>query len=286
MTDWAIIPRNVRDELGEGTLWSARENAVYWVDILAPALNRLSLDDGGVTRWPMPEPLGWVVERAAGGFIAGFKSGFAELDLEPFAIRPIGDPEPHLPDNRMNDGKADASGAIWCGTMDMLEEKDSGSLYRFSADHRWTCMDTSYGVPNGPAFSPCGQWLYHSDTARGIIYRFRRTKEGGIAERAPFVQFAVETDGHPDGMTVDADGHLWVAHWGGGRISRFTPEGKLEKAITLPARQVTNIVFAGKKLDRMFVSSAATGLLPSEHDGAIYEVVSGAVGLPSYHFGG
>ena len=285
MAEWRKIEREARDTLGEGTLWSARENAVYWTDILGKALNRLSLDDGVVQRWAMPEPLGWVVERAGGGFIGGFQSGFARIALDPLAITPLGDPEPHLPGSRMNDGKADASGAIWCGTMDMAEERDVGALYRLDPDGNWAVMDSGYRVPNGPAFSPCGQWLYHSDTARRQMYRFARTAEGGLTDRQPFIRFA-EEDGYPDGMTVDAQGHLWVAHWGGGRISRFTPEGKLDRSIALPAKQVTNICFAGERLDRMFVSSAATGLPESEYDGAFFEVFPRVQGLPTYPYAG
>ena len=285
MPEWRLIARDVADTLGEGTLWSARGNAVYWVDILAPALNRLSLASGAVERFAMPEPLGWVAEREAGGFIGGFQSGFAEISLDPLAITPFGDPEPHFPGNRMNDGKADAQGAIWCGTMDMAEEHDRGALYRLTPDRRWTVVDSDYRVPNGPCFSPCGQWLYHSDTAKKQMYRFRRTEEGAI-EREPFIQFG-EEDGYPDGMTVDAEGHIWVAHWGGSRISRFTPEGKLDRAIAMPARQVTNITFAGPNLDRMFVSSATVGLDdPTEFDGGFFEVDSGVRGLPTNLYAG
>ena len=284
MAQWRMIARDGADMLGEGTIWSARDDAVYWVDILAPALNRLSLKDGAVERWAMPEPLGWVAERAGGGFIGGFKSGFAEISLDPLTITPIGDPEPDLPGNRMNDGKADAQGQIWCGTMDMAEESDSGSLYRLTPDLVWQQMDTGYRVPNGPAFSPCGNWLYHSDTARRIMYRFARTADG-IADRQPFISFT-DADGYPDGMTVDADGHIWVAHWGGGRISRFTPDGRLDRAIALPARQVTNICFAGPDLDRMFVSSAAIGLDATPYDGGLFEVDCGVRGLPTHLFAG
>ena len=284
MAQWRMIARDGADMLGEGTIWSARDDAVYWVDILAPALNRLSLKDGAVERWAVPEPLGWVAERAGGGFIGGFKSGFAEISLDPLTITPIGDPEPDLPGNRMNDGKADAQGQIWCGTMDMAEESDSGSLYRLTPDLVWQQMDAGYRVPNGPAFSPCGKWLYHSDTARRIMYRFARTADG-IANRQPFISFT-DADGYPDGMTVDADGHIWVAHWGGGRISRFTPDGKLDRAIALPARQVTNICFAGPDLDRMFVSSAAIGLDATPCDGGLFEVDCGVRGLQTHLFAG
>ncbi|ETI63582.1 gluconolactonase [Sphingobium sp. C100] len=286
MPDWRMIPRDGADRLGEGTLWSARDNAVYWVDILAPALNRLSLGDGAVERWAMPEPLGWVAERARGGFIGGFQSGFKSLALDPLAITPIGDPEPHLPGSRMNDGKVDAHGHIWCGTMDMAEEQDVGALYRLAPDLTWDAVDTGYRVPNGPAFSACGNWLYHSDTARRTLYRFARDADGNVRDRTVFIRFA-EEDGYPDGMTVDADNHLWVAHWGGSRISRFTPDGTLDRAIVMPARQVTNICFGGPGLDRMFVSSATVGLDdPTEFDGGFFEVESGAQGLPTHLFAG
>jgi xylono-1,5-lactonase len=284
MADWRKIERDTRDSLGEGTLWSARENALYWVDILAPALNRLSLADGVLRRWDMPEPLGWVAERQAGGLLGGFQSGFARITLDPLAIQPVGDPEPQFSGNRMNDGKADRHGAVWCGTMDMAEEEARGSLYRLAPDGSWQVMDGGYMVPNGPAFSPCGRWLYHSDTALRTIYRFALTGEG-LGEREVFIRFA-DADGYPDGMTADAEGFLWVAHWNGARISRFAPDGTLDRAIPLPAKRITNIAFAGEGLDRMFVTSAATGLPESEYDGALFEVTSGATGIEPGIYGG
>ena len=285
MAQWRIVQRDMRDVLGEGACWSPRDQAFYWVDILAPALNRLSLADSEITRWAMPEPLGWVVRRERGGLIGGFRSGVATIDLEPLTIRPIVDPEPDLPGNRLNDGKADAQGRIWFGTMDMAQEQDSGALYRFDPDQRLTRLDRGYRVPNGPAFSLDGQWLYHSDTARRTIYRFALAPDGSVADRQPFIQFG-DDDGYPDGMTVDAAGGLWVAHWGGGRISRFAPDGTRDRAIALPARQITNMAFAGDRLDRLFVTSAATGLPESRYDGALFEVDAGATGMPTHEFHG
>ena len=285
MSDWSIVSRDTGDQLGEGVLWSARNNAVYWVDILAPALNRLSLADGRVARWKMPEQIGWIVERDRGGFIAGFQSGFAELQLEPLTIRMIGNPEPHLPGNRMNDGKADTDGYIWCGTKDMTDSADTGSLYRLAPDRSWSTMDTGYGVPNGPAFSPDGAWLFHTDSARRTVYRFARSSNGGLSARTAFITFN-EEDGFPDGMTFDSEGGLWIAHWGGSRISRFLPDGQLDRLIRLPARLVSNIAFAGEDLDRMFVTSATVGLDPGPMEGALFEVHSGATGVPTGLFAG
>lgn len=278
------IDRPIRDTLGEGALWCARDGAFYWVDILAPALNRLMLESGEISRWDMPEPLGWVVEHGAGGFVGGFRGGIARITLDPLTIGPRSGPEAHLPGNRMNDGKADAEGAIWCGTMDMAEEADSGSLYRLSPSGQWAQMDSGYRVPNGPGISPCGRWLYHADSARRIIYRFARSDDG-LTDRRTFVEFG-EEDGYPDGMNCDADGYLWVAHWDGGRISRFAPDGTLDRAIAIPARRITNMAFCGEGLDRLFVTSAAIGLPPSEDDGAIFEVETGLRGNPAYPYTG
>lgn len=279
MTLWRKIERDVRDTLGEGALWSPRDGAFYWVDILAPALNRLTLVDNTITRWDMPAPLGWVAERASGGLVGGFRDGVATISLDPFVVGERSDPEPHLPGNRMNDGKADRYGAIWCGTMDMAEEAVSGSFYRLAPDGQWQVIDSGYTVTNGPAFCPSGQWIYHTDSGRRVIYRFALTEQGA-ENREEFVRFG-EEDGYPDGMTTDAEGFLWVAHWDGGRISRFAPDGTRDRSIELPARRITNIAFAGENLDRMFVTSAAKGLPESAFDGALFEVDAGVTGNPA-----
>ena len=200
------------------------------------------------------------------------------------AISAIHDPEPHFPGNRMNDGKADRHGAIWCGTMDMREEHARGSLYRLDPDGQCQVMDGDYMVPNGPAFSPCGRWLYHSDTARRTIFRFELSPDG-LTGKHTFIRFA-EADGYPDGMTTDAEGFLWVAHWDGGRISRFAPDGRLDLTIPLPAKRITNLCFAGDGLDRMFVSSASTGLPETEFDGALFEVTSPVQGCATAYYAG
>jgi xylono-1,5-lactonase len=275
-----------RDTLGEGLWWSVRENAVYWTDILAPALNRLDLADGCVKRWAMPEPIGWVIEReSAPGFIAGFMSGFAELTLEPLAIKPIVNPHPGIPDNRLNDAKADRQGRIWAGSMPFNCDRPSGELYRLDPDRRLHVMDRGYHVANGPAFSLDQSWLYHTDTVPGLVYRFPLHADGTLGPREIFIEF--ESDwGRPDGMTVDAEDHLWIAHWNGSQISRFSPQGRRVRSIPLPARQVTNICFAGQRLERMFVTSAAEGGLAAPH-GGLFEILDpGVSGLPPNRFGG
>jgi xylono-1,5-lactonase len=261
-----------RCQLGEGPLWSARENAVYWVDILAPALHRYSLGDEQLTSWPMPEKIGWVIERRERpGFIAGLQSGFVELTLDPVIIRPIVNPEPQLPGNRMNDAKVDALGRIWAGTMDSDIKTASGSLYCLDPQFNVTQHDSGYLITNGPAFGASHECMYHTDTGRSIVYRFEMSTDGRLGAKSKFLTFP-ESWGTPDGMTVDAEGGLWIAHWGGNCVTRFTPDGTFDRRIPLPASQITSCVFAGRNLDRLFVTSAAAGKSAEPLAGALFEV--------------
>lgn len=282
-----VVARPHRDQLGEGPLWCPGENALYWTDILGRQVNRLSLADEAVTSWHMPEMIGWVIERAAApGFIAGFQSGFARLALDPVTIEPIADPEPGLPGNRLNDAKADSAGRIWAGTMPVDADRPTGALYRLDPNGAVRQVDRSYTVANGPAISPDERWFYHTDSKAGVIYRFGfDASTGTLTDRAPFIEFAQDW-GSPDGMTVDRDGGLWVAHWGGGRVSRFHPDGTLDRAIALPASQITSCTFAGPGLDRMFVTSAAVGCGEERLAGALFEVEPDATGLPPGRYAG
>jgi D-xylonolactonase len=286
MSRYRVVDRDQRDLLGEGPLWSSRDNALYWVDILAPALHRLSLTDGSCSSWRMPELIGWVIERANHpGFIAGFQSGFAELTLDPVSIRAIANPEPHLPANRLNDAKADSSGRVWAGSMGVDADVPSGGLYRLDANHSVTAMDSGYVIANGPAFSPSHDYIYHTDSALRVVYRFALNADGTLGERIAFIEFEAGW-GKPDGMTVDAEGALWIAHWGGSRVSRFMPTGDIDRVIHLPTAQVSSCAFAGKNLDRMFVTSACVDNEQDPLAGALFEVDPGTRGLPPGQFAG
>lgn len=281
-----IVPRTRRDQLGEGLLWSVREDALYWTDIIGQRLNRLRLNDDSVDTWVMPEMIGWVIERRdRPGFIAGLKSGIVALTLDPLSITPLIAPEPDLPGNRMNDAVADRWGRIWAGTMPLGCDRPTGSLYRLDTDLSLTCIDSGYTVTNGPVVSANGSWLYHTDSPLGGIYRFPLDPQGNVGPRQHFIAFEAGW-GNPDGMTVDTDGGLWVAQWDGASISRFTADGVHDRTIKLPASQITNIAFAGRDLERMFVTSAADGV-DEIHGGALFEVdPQGFRGLPTQQFGG
>ena len=187
---------NVRAVLGEGPLWMAREDAVYWVDIKGRALHRVSLGDESHTTWPMPEMIGWIVERRGRpGFIAGFKSGFARLYLDPLRIEPICAPERHLPDSRMNDAAVDRAGRIWAGTMDDRGQEPTGCLYRLDGSGHCSRHDTGYVVSNGATFSPDHDVLYHTDTTQRVIYRFALAADGTLGKCEEFVVFPEDRAG-------------------------------------------------------------------------------------------
>lgn len=244
--------------LAEGPVWVAAEGALYWVDIKGPAIHRMDFFDGATVSWPMPERVGFILPRKDGNFLIGLKSGLASWSPES-GIEKLSVVEPDLPDNRFNDAKVDPKGRLWAGTMDDVEGNATGWLYRFDATDRFRQMDGPYVVTNGPAISPDGRTLYHTDTFRRQTHAFDLGDDGELSNKRLFVELP-EGTGFPDGMTVDADGGVWIAHWGGWRVSRFTPDGVFDCKIDLPAGQVTSCVFAGPDLDRMFVTTASIGL--------------------------
>jgi sugar lactone lactonase YvrE len=234
----------------------------------------------------MPEKIGWAIECTDDRrFIIGLKSGFARLDIDSMEIQRIGHPEPDRPHNRLNDAKVDGAGRIWAGTMDDREIAASGALYRLDPSLAWTRHDDGYGVTNGPTFSSDGTTLYHTDSLNRTVFAFDLTEAGTLANKRVFLRFD-DSWGYPDGMCTDSDGGIWIAHWGGGRVSRFSPDGRLDRSIALPASQITSCAFGGSGLDRMFVTSAAVGVEDEPLAGALFEVESGARGMAPRLFGG
>lgn len=279
-----------RATLGEGPVWVAEEAALYWVDIKAPAVHRLEPSSGQRRSWRMPRTLGCLVPRASGGFVAGFHDGFAYVDLESGEVEHIVDPEPDRPGNRLNDGKCDTHGRLWAGSMDNAEEERNGALYRVLPDGSCACMDDGYFITNGPAFSVDGSVMYHTDSVDRTIFAFDVTPEGGLSGKRTFVEIP-EDAGYPDGMTVDAEDHLWVAHFAGSRLSRFDPGGTLESTIALPVSNATSVAFGGPELRTLYVTTAAKGLSTDEKArqplaGGLFEIAVDVTGLPVARFGG
>ena len=287
-------PQCVHDakaSLGEGPVWNEGERALYWVDIERPAIFRFAPDDGRTDEYPMPEKIGCIAFRERGGLVAGLRSGFAFVDLEPLRVTPIVDPEPDLPGNRFNDGKCDAHGRFWAGTMDDACQQPTGVLWRLDPNGDVHRMDDGYVITNGPAWSPDGRILYHNDTLQRTVFAFDCDPEtGDLDHKRVFVRITA-ADGYPDGMTVDSEGGLWLAHWGGSRVTRFTPEGHVDRVVRLPASQVTSCAFGGSDLRTLYITTARTGLdaatlLDQPLAGGLFALAVDIPGMPALRFGG
>ncbi|MBB2963500.1 SMP-30/gluconolactonase/LRE family protein [Methylobacterium sp. R2-1] len=281
-----IVARPERDRLGEGPVWLPERGQLLWVDIEAPAIRWLDPASGRTGSHVFAEPIGWVIPRAGrSDFVVGLKSGFAFFDPEAGSLDPFGDPEPEHPDNRLNDAKVDFAGRIWAGSKHCTDAAVSGALHRLDPDLTWHCYDRGYGVANGPTFSLDGRILYHTDSAARTVFAFDLGEDGALSRKRTFLRFPDEW-GYPDGMTTDAAGCLWIAHWGGGRISRFGPDGTLLRSIALPATNITSCAFAGPDLDRLYVTSAALGCQHEPAAGALFVLDPGIPGLPPRAFAG
>lgn len=237
----------------------AREQALYWLDIAGHRVHRFDPATGEASHWPTPFRITAIAPRAAGGFIGGSEHGLVLIDAALTRFDLLADPEPHIAGNRFNDGAVDPAGRFWAGTMDDAEEQATGALYRLDPDLRWSHHDGGYRVTNGPAFSPDGHFLYHTDSAARRIYRFTLGQDGSLSDKRLFAHFG-QADGHPDGMATDREGCLWVAFWDGWCVRRLSPEGVEIAMLPLPVQRPTSCAFGGPVLDRLFVTSATIGL--------------------------
>ncbi|MGZ8281394.1 MAG: SMP-30/gluconolactonase/LRE family protein [Allosphingosinicella sp.] len=247
---------DVHAVLGEGPVWVASAQQLWWVDIPERRIFRWSEAEGLTTLEPGLHVCS-LAPRAGGGFIGAGYDGFLEITED--RITGIGNPEADLASNRFNDGKVDRAGRFWAGTMDRHEREASGSLYRLDPDLSWTRIDSGYRVTNGPAFSLDGRTMYHTDSALQTVYAFDLADDGSASNRRVFARFG-KGDGYPDGMTVDADDCLWIAFWDGWRVRRLSPAGERLAELGVPVQRPTSCAFGGPELDRLFITSASRGL--------------------------
>jgi len=280
--------------LGEGALWSVREQVLYWVDILGCQLHRFDPVTGRTAQWSFDEEISALAERATGpGLAVTLRRGFALFDPaaggEP---RYLHQPEPGLPGNRFNDGKCDAQGRFWAGTMDFACEAPTGALYRYDPNGRCTKHDGGFAVTNGPTWSADGLTLYFNDTVKGRVHAYDFDVESGtLSNKRLWLGFA-PGDGVPDGMTIDAAGRIWIAHWGGACVSCHDAVTARELCrIDLPTSNVTNCAFGGADLCTLFITTARTGLAPEQLEaqplaGGLFVARVDSPGMPAHPFGG
>lgn len=255
------VIENTISDLGEGPVWLANEGVFYWVDIMEKQIRFYKPDTGKQWSIQTPDYIGAAVPAGKGRLICAMGSGFYHLDMDTQTFEEIATPESHLPGNRFNDGKCDREGRFWAGTLSMTSEPEAGALYCLERDGSVRHMLSQIGCSNGLGWNSDDSVMYYIDTYTHEVHRFSYdAATGEISNREAIIRFSKE-QGYPDGMTVDAEGMIWVAHWGGYGVSRWNPEtGEQLDMIELPVSQVTSCCFGGDNLDELFITSARTGL--------------------------
>lgn len=283
---------DAKANLGEGPVWDEKEQCLYWVNITEPSIHRYDPATGADSKVLTDQFVGAAVRRESGGFIAAMKDGIYILNEQGKRLKFLGDPESDLPQNRFNDGKCDRLGRFWAGTMSMNGGKKMGALYRVDPDGAITKVLEDISLSNGLAWSPDWQLFYYIDTPTKEVWAFDYSEEEGRLSNQRVVYSFKEGDGVPDGMTIDAEGMLWVAHWGGYKVSRIDPhQGVVLEEIRVPAKQVTSCTFGGSNLDELYITTARGGLDADElnqypHAGGVFRVKLAVRGIRSYSFKG
>lgn len=280
-----------QNRLGEGPIWSIEEQALYWVDIVAPAVHRFRPADGAHDAWPMPEHIGSLSMRAAGGLVVALKSGFGLFDPALGKLEIIADAEADKLDNRFNDGRCDREGRFFAGSLTYSEDEPVGCLWRLDVDRKAVPVLNGITISNGLCWSPDGAIMYHVDTPTREIRAYDYDQEAGVPVNP---RVLVETDpdgGWPDGSITDSEGCIWNAEWDGARVVRYTPDGKVDRVVGVPARRATCAAFGGPDLKTLYITSAWDRMSKDErkqwpHSGDLFAIEVDVPGLPDPKYGG
>ena len=286
-----LLTSTTRALLGEGPVWDERSQTLYWVDIELGELHQCNSDGSSASSVKVGQRLGCIaLRRDRPGFIAGLERCLALLRPDPLEIHSLASLDDEPAGHRGNDGKCDAEGRFWVGTYNMHHTAPTAWLFRFDGTAPPVRTAGPFLCTNGPALSPDGRTLYCVDSYGRSVYRYQLGISGELSPAVVFCRFEQEGWGYPDGLTCDAEGCLWIAHWGGSRVSRFSPRGELLEVIQLPVLQPTSCTFGGPDLHRLFITSAAVGLdataNPHGLAGAVFAVDVAAQGLPAARYRG
>ena len=282
---------DARAELGEGPVWDDESGELVWVDILDGIVHRTTPGTGRDVTFEVGRTVGSVGLRQGGGLVLATDDGFHLLDPGSTTLRRIAEVEADDPLTRMNDGKVDPQGRFWAGTMAFDEDSTMGSLYRLDPDGTVERMLTGVGISNGMDWSADGTTMYFIDTLEQGVDTFRWDgPDGTIADRRRLVTIG-EHDAGPDGMTLDAEGYLWVACWDGWSVRRFAPDGSFDREIKFPAAHVSSVAFGGPDLDELYVTTPwhmveAADRAAQPSAGSLFRCRPGVRGLPANRFAG
>jgi sugar lactone lactonase YvrE len=281
----------IRADLGEGPSWDARTGTLLFVDISAGRIYRHDPGLGSQDTVEVGQEVGAAIPRSAGGLVVAMRDGIGLLPDGSTQVEVIVPIEADNPGNRMNDATCDPQGRLWAGTMAFDFEEGAASLYRVDANRTATRMLSDLTISNGMGWSPAGDVMYFIDSTTYGVDTFRFDEASGdLGIRERLITFAVD-EGMPDGLTVDAEGGIWVALFGGGEVRRYRPDGSPWGAIKLPVTQVTSACFGGPALQDLYITSAAAqldaeALARQPLAGATFVCRPGVAGLPTNMYSG
>lgn len=290
MADVEVIV-DCRSTLGEGLVWDADEQRLYWTDIEQKQLWMLQPTSGEVRSIAVPERIGCFAPRKKGGLVVAFASGFAFFDPETGKREDIAPFEPELPHTRLNDGRTDRQGRLIAGGFDEVEGKAISSVVRLDPDLRITELFNNVACANSTCFSPDGRTMYFADTPTKEIWAFDYSpSDGALGARRTIARFDAQP-GMPDGSCVDTEGFIWNAQWNGRRVVRYAPDGRIDRVVDVPVLNPTCVTFGGAELDTLYITTARY-LMRSEQisaeplSGALFACRPGVRGLPDAKFAG
>jgi len=276
--------------LGEGPLWHARTQRLFWVDIEGHVVHVFDPATGRDRVIDVGQKVGAVVVRRQGGLVLAVHRGFATLDLDTERVTLLSQPEPHLPDNRFNDGKCDPAGRFLAGTMSLTRKPGTANLWRLDPDLSVHHVLGGVTTSNGIVWSLDQRTMYYIDTPTRQVAAFDYDVDTGRLTNRRAVAVFPEGAGSPDGMAIDARGMLWIAHFRGGRVSRWNPDnGTMLQAIDFPVKKVSACAFGGANLDELYVTTARIELTDDElrnqpYAGGLFRVRPGVPGVASFEF--
>jgi sugar lactone lactonase YvrE len=278
-------------ELAECPVWDDRNGRLIWVDLLGGIVHLTDIATGADVAIPVGEMVGAVALCEDGGLLVAIEHGFARLDPSRGRIEIIAPVSAGDPGLRMNDGKVDASGRFWAGSMAIDERSGAGTLYRLDPDGSVEPMLDDLTIPNGLDWSADGRTMFYIDTTTSRVDAFDYDDGAGtISGRRPVVQID-QGKGFPDGMTIDAEGFLWVALFDGWGVHRYAPDGRLDRRIEVPAAQCTSVAFGGRDYDELYITTGQEGFPPGglpgqPHAGGVFRCHPGVRGRPPNRFRG
>jgi sugar lactone lactonase YvrE len=272
--------------LGESPAWDAKTQTLYWIDVLE---RRLYAGPKAILQ--LDQYTGSVAPRKDGGLVIAQRSGIWALEPNMKRLRKLASPRREPPNNRFNDGKCDPRGRFIAGTMDHQEKEASGSLYSLSTEGKLRKLLKVVRVSNGLAWSPDGRTMYFIDTPTRDVLAFDYDLDTGQISNTRVIIHFQKTFGWPDGMTSDTDGNLWIAMWGGARVTQWKPDGTLLAQFGVAAKNVTSCVFGGARMNELFMTTAlvgmdAAGLRKYPQAGGVFRMETNVTGMPTYEFGG